>query len=317
MLLVDDDHAKVRERGDQRQARADHDIGPPAPDAPPLVRPLAIAQTGVHERDVRGEIGPQSVHEREGHRDLGHEHEGRAAGRQRRDDGLHVDGRLAGTGHPVEEQRARVARRDRALDEGGRVGLGTGQVRRRRAATARPGYAGRERPAWALADLRHGQSAPDEPGQPGRPVAGREIGARSSIGTGGRQLAEGVGLSWAERTAGGLAPGRQGRGRDDAVRRDRDPALEARAGGTEERPVECQQTIIGEPAQASDRAGSSIGTGQVADRPGTRLELLEQVAIDLVEISSGRTRCPLGDELEPLQEPGGSIARMTRAGGAR
>ena len=111
MLLVDHDHADVRQRRDDRQPGADDDVDLARPDPPPLVGPLAVAQTRMDERDPRVEVRPQPIHQRQGQRDLRDEHERRPARLQRCRDGLHVDRGLAAAGHPIEEQRARIAER--------------------------------------------------------------------------------------------------------------------------------------------------------------------------------------------------------------
>ncbi len=90
------------------QPGPDDDVDLAAPDAAPLVGTLAIAETGVDERDARIEIRPQPIDDRQGEGDLGHEHECRPTGRERRGDGLDVDRGLATTGHAVQEERARV-----------------------------------------------------------------------------------------------------------------------------------------------------------------------------------------------------------------
>ena len=66
------------------------------------------AEPGMDERDAGVEVGPQPVDEREGQRDLRHEHERRPSGFERRGDRLDVDRGLAAAGHAVEQERARV-----------------------------------------------------------------------------------------------------------------------------------------------------------------------------------------------------------------
>ena len=92
----------------------DDDVDVAGPDPPPLVGPLAVAETGVDERDAGVEVGPQPVDERQRHRDLGHEDERRPTRLERRRDRLDVDRRLAAAGHAVEQQRSRIAGLDRA-----------------------------------------------------------------------------------------------------------------------------------------------------------------------------------------------------------
>ena len=82
VLLVDDHDAHVRERRDDGQPRPDDDVDLAAPDPAPLVGPLAVAEARVDERDPRIEVGPEPIDERQGERDLGHEHECRAAARR-------------------------------------------------------------------------------------------------------------------------------------------------------------------------------------------------------------------------------------------
>jgi hypothetical protein len=80
VLLVDHDHADVRERRDDGQPRPDDDIGIARPDPPPLVGPLPLAESRMDQGDPRLEIGAQPVDEGHRERDLGDEDERRTPG---------------------------------------------------------------------------------------------------------------------------------------------------------------------------------------------------------------------------------------------
>jgi hypothetical protein len=140
----------------------------------------------------------------------------------------------------------------------------------------------------------------------------REAGGGDTRRTGVRQLRKCCALPRPERATWGSVPGVKRRGDVAAARRDRDPALEARAGGrAEERPVQRDEVELREPTQPPKEARSPFGRGQVPHRPRRGLELVEEIAVHHVEtigracdILRGRCRRALGHELEPLQHPG-------------
>ncbi len=176
MLLVDDDDPDIRQRRDHGQTSPDHDVGLAGPDPSPLVGALPFAEPGMDEGDTGVEVGPQTVHEREGEGDLRHEHEGRPPGFERRGDRLDVDRGLAAAGHTIEQERARVSGRDGGHDPIDRLGLGGQQVARGGTAATPAGWSRGQRSARALADLGLGQAASDEPSRRGRSVTGGQLG---------------------------------------------------------------------------------------------------------------------------------------------
>ena len=52
VLLVDDDDAEVRQRREDRRARADDDVGVPGRDLLPEAVPLGRGQAAVQDRDA-------------------------------------------------------------------------------------------------------------------------------------------------------------------------------------------------------------------------------------------------------------------------
>src|SRR5439155_2433718 len=148
VFLVDDDEADIRERRPDREPRADDDLDAAGADPAPLVGPLAVGESRVDERDLGRDVGPQAVDEREGERDLRHEHERRAPEVERREDRLDVDGRLAGAGHAVEQPWRRVTVRDRVADRRDCFLLRPGERGVRRSAAPSARWTTRERPPF-------------------------------------------------------------------------------------------------------------------------------------------------------------------------
>ena len=70
MLLVDDDQADIGQRRQHREPRPDDDIDVAVTDPSPFVGPLAIAETGVDQRDAGVEVGPDPIDQGQRQRDL-------------------------------------------------------------------------------------------------------------------------------------------------------------------------------------------------------------------------------------------------------
>ena len=105
VLLVDHDQAEVVERSEHRRARADADARLAAAHAPPLVVALARGELRVHDRHGVAEALDEAARGLRRERDLGHEHDRRAAALQRRGHRAQVDLGLAAAGHAVQQQR--------------------------------------------------------------------------------------------------------------------------------------------------------------------------------------------------------------------
>ena len=75
VLLVDDDQADGRERGECRQPRPDDHVHRAGSDAPPLVGTLAVSKAAVEERHRSVELRAEPVDEGERKCDLGNEQE--------------------------------------------------------------------------------------------------------------------------------------------------------------------------------------------------------------------------------------------------
>jgi hypothetical protein len=109
VLLVDDDRAQVRERREDGGARADHDALLPAPERPPLVVPLAVAERGVEHGHAVAEDGLEAPDRLRRQRDLGHEHDrGTALHLHHLAEQFDVDQRLAGAGDAAQQPGAGI-----------------------------------------------------------------------------------------------------------------------------------------------------------------------------------------------------------------
>ena len=116
-------------------------------DPTPLVGALAVAQRAVQERDVNVQIEAQPIEQRNGERDLRHEHERSPALLQRCANRLRVDARLAARGRAFEQDRlvssrvdqlAQCARRPSAAASGRRGVFRARAALRQRASFQRP-----------------------------------------------------------------------------------------------------------------------------------------------------------------------------------
>ncbi len=319
MFLIDDDQSDVGERGDDREPRPDDDVHVARPDPPPLVRPLALAEPRVEQRDPGVEVGAQPIDERQRERDLGDQHERRAAGLERRGDGLDVDGGLAAAGDAVEQERSRRVGRDRGPDPLDRIHLGRQEVAAGRSSAAKPRRPSGQGSARPLADIGCRKTPSDEAGQRGVPVVTRELGRRESIGGSLGKLGERFGLAGAERPARRTAPRRQHRGHLPARIGRLDPAFVARAGaGAEQHPLEADPTLRLQRPQPAEQPGATVGPREIADRARPAFELGEEIGHG--GIGRGRTLhrsraaprpgrvtpcagCELRDQLESLEEP--------------
>lgn len=82
VLLVDDDKTKVAERAKERRAGADDHAGRTAGDHIPLVQALAGRKTRMEHGDRLAKARAKAADGLSRQRDLGHQHAGRAAGRE-------------------------------------------------------------------------------------------------------------------------------------------------------------------------------------------------------------------------------------------
>ena len=113
MLLVDDDEAQARHRGEDRQSRAEDQIGQPQVGGQPAAQALRRRQPAVEGDDVASrEAFRKAALELRREVDLGHEDECLAAGIEGAGGRPQVDLRLAASGDPVQQHRrgARAAR---------------------------------------------------------------------------------------------------------------------------------------------------------------------------------------------------------------
>ena len=338
MLLVDDHQADVGERRDERDPRPDDDVGLAGADPSPLVRTFALAEGRVQQRDADGEVGAEPVDDRGRQRDLRDEEQRGALGREAGGDRLDVDRRLAAARDALEERGRRVApldrldRRSRGRRPGRRSGPNRPAGRRGGLRAGRPAAAAvarGPRPGGGPAGRARRSPMPRGARRAGRPGRRRPVGggavARRSGHPRGRAPVQRRDLARPERTPREALPGPQPRGRGLARGRDPQAALVSRPDGRPEQgPGQVDEALVGERAEppeqarpgppgsrgrARDGAGRPArrgGRGRPAPRPGSARPRRASPAGVTSATSSSRSSIP-----------GGSIARITVASGAR
>ena len=113
VFLIDDDEPEVRQRREDRAARADHDARAAVMNLVPFVVALALGQMSVQHRDCILRLGEPAFEALDGlrrKRNFRDENDCRASAVERCADGLQINFRLAGARHAVEQNRARVFR---------------------------------------------------------------------------------------------------------------------------------------------------------------------------------------------------------------
>ena len=182
VLLVDDDQPDVVKRREHRRARADAHPRLAGAQAHPLVVALADAQRRVQHRHHVAEAGLKAPQHLRGERDLGHEHDRRAPGRERRLHRPEIDLGLARAGDPLEQEpgvargpsaqgRRQALERDRLLaGEGRRRGRGAADLVADGPPRARPTVDRDEAPG-----LQPPQPRRVELGGGGRPAPGQRV----------------------------------------------------------------------------------------------------------------------------------------------
>ena len=106
LLLVEDQQAGILKRCEDRRARADHDAGFAARDAPPFVIAFAHAQARVEHRDGFSEVRGHFMQQLRRQCDLRHEQHGGTARVQRTSDQREIYRGLAAARYAVEKRRA-------------------------------------------------------------------------------------------------------------------------------------------------------------------------------------------------------------------
>src|SRR5688500_7786563 len=104
VLLVDDDEAELRERQEERRARADHRADLAMGDGPPDALARFRPELRMPFRGPRAEAGGETIEKRPRQRDLRKQDERLAFLPQRLRHRLEIDLGLAGPGDPVEER---------------------------------------------------------------------------------------------------------------------------------------------------------------------------------------------------------------------
>ncbi|NKA48523.1 hypothetical protein GO302_01837 [Ralstonia solanacearum] len=180
MLLVDEDQREVRQRGQHRQPRAEHDARLAAMRRQPVQRARLLGQAAV-QRGQRhaGEARRNARLQLRRQVDLGHQHQhlrGRIA-REGIGDGVQVDLGLAAAGDPVQQERRETAARPGLRD--GLDGSGLLGIERRRD--------GRRRQIARHRQQRPGTQLRPDPAHRG-PIAqlGRRLPVQRDSGAGGQ-----------------------------------------------------------------------------------------------------------------------------------
>ena len=193
MLLVDDDQPDVGHRREDRRARADADPRLAARAAAPTRRGARPGESArVQDGDRVAEALDEARDDLRRQRDLGHEHDDAAAGRERRRRGLQVDLGLPRAGDAVQEQPRRRAPRPgsrrarRAGRPSGRPGRAARRARRPRRAAAR-GARRAGRASTSPRASRRRSAARSAPAKRGSVASSaRWAAVRRSCGAGGR-----------------------------------------------------------------------------------------------------------------------------------
>ncbi len=174
VLLVDDDHAGMGERGEDRRPRADHHGRLAAARGQPGTQTFLVGKPGVQHRDRHLKARPEAAHQLRREADFGDQHQGLAPGPQRVFDDVQVDLGLAAAGDAL-EQEGTVGPHCTAHG-GDRLRLGRRERGRRRAAGGRRETgAVLDRGPALLEQSRHG----GPPALQGR-VQGRRLGGRGA-----------------------------------------------------------------------------------------------------------------------------------------
>ena len=142
VLLVDDDEAEARQRREDRETRAEDEVGQAELRRQPAAQPLRRRQAAVQGDDAApGEAPREAFDQLRRQVDLGDENEGLPARRERVRGGAQVDLGLAAAGDAVQERRPGHGRADRRADRchRGRPDRASARARRRRHRFARHG----------------------------------------------------------------------------------------------------------------------------------------------------------------------------------
>ena len=127
MLLVDEDHADVPQRGEQRRPGSHGDGYVASAKTLPLGKAFARAQSTVQHGELVAEAGSESPQDLMGERDLGNQDQGLSTRRQRVGDGPEVDLGLAASGDAVEKEGLGLPATDGIADFPARGGLLVGE----------------------------------------------------------------------------------------------------------------------------------------------------------------------------------------------
>ncbi len=114
VLLVDDDQAEPRQRGEHRQARAEDQIGEAELRRQPAAQSLRRRQPAVQGDDpAAGEAAREALDQLRRQVDLGHQHQRLPAGGEHLLGGAQIDLGLAAAGDAVQQRRPGIGLADR------------------------------------------------------------------------------------------------------------------------------------------------------------------------------------------------------------
>jgi hypothetical protein len=112
VLFVDHDQAQPRQRHEDREAGAEHDVGTPGLGIEEAARPCRIGHAAVGAHDVgAGKARGDAAFELRREGDFRHQHQRLAAAGQYFGDGAQIDLGLAAAGHAMQQEGLELARR--------------------------------------------------------------------------------------------------------------------------------------------------------------------------------------------------------------
>ena len=187
VLLVDDDQAEPVQRREDGGPCAHHHVDVAAPDAVPLVVPLAVGQPAVLDGHAAAAGGAKRAHHGRRQGDLGHEHEHAPALPAHLSRELQVDGGLPAPGHPVQQRDPEPSVRRPRRQAAQRRLLLAGQLDRSRARSRVHPFRRGERVALDLPALDAHQAPA---GQPAHGVGGDAVLGQHRDGEPGRGCRE-------------------------------------------------------------------------------------------------------------------------------
>ena len=116
MLFIDHDQAQVAHRREYPRPRPDHNAGRARPDPAPLVGAFGVAERAMQNSYAVAESRKELAGHGRRQRDLGHQQQRAAFGRQRGLDRVQIYLRLTGPSHAMQEKRPELPFDNRIVD---------------------------------------------------------------------------------------------------------------------------------------------------------------------------------------------------------